>query len=80
MKDFEGTEIEVGDSIVYAALAGRCAVLHHGLVLGFKEMESNYMRKQKWTKIKVSIEGYNKKPKIVYLEFPDRVIVSKKKE
>lgn len=81
VKDKIGVEIETGDEIIYAALAGRCAVLHQGLVLGFKEMTDDFYHRKPFTKIKVEIDTWNrKKKKIVYLEFPDRVIVTKKKE
>jgi hypothetical protein len=75
--DFDGNEIEVGDSIIYAALAGRCAVLHRGRVLGFKDMPADYYHREAWRKIKGEIKGWKDKPKIVYLEFPERVIAVK---
>lgn len=81
MKDFNGQEINVGDCIAYAALAGRCAVLHRGVVLGFKDMPPDYYHRDKpWRKIKVEIKGWKDQPKIVYLEFPERVIVVKNDE
>jgi uncharacterized protein YegL len=77
MKDATGVEIEVGDRILYAALEGRSACLHRGVVTGFKAHAHNYQSEQK---IQVTIEGYNKKPKIVYLLYPESIVVTQKGE
>lgn len=76
MKDAEGTEIEVGDRILYAAFDGRSAVLHRGIVTGFKPWPNSWAENKE--KVQVTIEGWQKKPKIVYLQYPQSIIVAEK--
>lgn len=75
MKDAAGKEIKEGDLILYAALNGRSAVLHRGKVLGFKPTKV-YWQEKPLNKIKVEIDSWDKKSKkIVYLQYPDAVVV-----
>lgn len=94
MKDLIGQEIKVGDHIAYGALAGRSGVLHIGKVVGFKESKPKWGGEpvQKviaellvggWTRSEYYKEHYPEKAtktKLVYLEFPDRMVVLGKVE
>ena len=83
MKDFLGTEIEVGDTIVYGAALGRSAALAAGVVLTINEGVTGRQARlivqrtqTQWMWAERGEQLAGKKP--VRLMYPDRVAVVRK--
>jgi len=86
MKDRLGIKLSPGDYVAYSVTAGRSGVLHIGRVVNVVQRKADYMHPRDYEKAKIELleEGFGGeayrlqltgKPKIVYIEFPERIVV-----